>query len=180
MVYWMHTPRLNVQDHRRTLVPNCGTSLFPGHAYKGKIPQTHTELICWCRKCCPVVSSDLSHFRHLRHLDGSYWLSTWCVLHQALWNFLRLTTLIQNITGYVVSMTLLWVKLFSVSTTGRHITATVWNSWRAWNKMTTAMQGPDLNIYICTPMDACCLRRPERRVRSLGTGFTDGYEPHGT
>ena len=133
----MHTPRLNVQDHRRTLVPNCGTSLFPGHAYKGEIPQTHTELICWCRKCCPVVISDSSHFRH----DSSHWSWTWWALCKALWNFLRWTNFTQNITGMWSAWPCSETSYFSVSMTGRYFIATVWNSWQAWNKMATAMLG---------------------------------------
>lgn len=69
--------------------------------------------------------------------DSSCWPLIWWVLCKTLWNFLKLANLTQNKTGCVVSTSLLRAK--SVSMTGRHVTATLWNSWQEWDRMAAAM-----------------------------------------
>ena len=54
---------------------------------------------------------------------------------------------LQNITGYMVSMTLLWVKLFfCVSDRQACFTAAMWNSWQEQNGCSSA-GGVDLSSF---------------------------------
>jgi hypothetical protein len=103
-------------------------NVFFCHLIKEKKSHREFMLRCWS------ALTQIFYFRY----NCSYWSLTWGALCNALWNFLRLTNLIQNlqnITGNMVSMTLLWVKcfffFFPVLMTSRHITITVWKRWQA-------------------------------------------------